>query len=455
MPMTRPQGAPKVLFLSGLQIYPPYSGGHLRSYALANALSRHGVEVFVYSLAGRKNDYLALRRASIQAWPEGIAEYVDRGPLGFLLQYASHALALPPVWLTAYLRAVAASPGERLLPPVLRERLAWCDVVIADFPFVHPIFSTPSAQGRIRVLSTHNVEHRLHEDRLWHRRRVRRAVRAIELAAVGRCDILVSCCVGDAEFFAATARVRRSVVVPNGIDVRRFRGIAAHRSTMRQELGIADDTKLFLFTASRGEANQEAFDYLVEFARSNSRSLAEQKIHILVVGGVASAQVRFPGFTATGKVAVVEPYFAAADVGLNPVWKGAGTNLKTCEFIALRLPVLTTRFGARGYVLEDGKTAFLFDKDTLAPVLSLVRRLFDEDPSRLRQMADAAYAQNENLIDMDTCARALVDAMSEERERSAGLATEAASSSTELVPFLAREAGLPEEPDFGRMPSLG
>jgi cellulase (glycosyl hydrolase family 5) len=99
-----------------LQIYPAYSGGHFRSYGLANALSYHGLEVFVYSLAGRKNDYVALHRPSVQRWPDGIEEYVDRGILGLLIQYASSALALPPVWRTAYLRAAAASPNEMLLP---------------------------------------------------------------------------------------------------------------------------------------------------------------------------------------------------------------------------------------------------------------------------------------------------------------------------------------------------
>jgi glycosyltransferase involved in cell wall biosynthesis len=417
MTIDRPAGRPKVLFLSALQIYPAYSGGHFRSYSLANALKHHGLDVFVYSLAGRKKDYVALHRPSIQRWPEGIEEYVDRGILGLLIQYASRALALPPVWRTAYLRAAAASPNEMLLPAVLREKLAWCDAIVADFPFVYPIFNAPSARGRLRVLSTHNVEHRFQDQRAWYKRRLRAAVREIELAAAEACDVLVSCCADDADFFEANARVRRSVIVPNGVDVRRFRGLEVHRSRIRHELGIADDVTVFLFTASRGAANREAFDYLVDFVRKHARLLEERRIHILVVGGVTAEPLRFPSFTATGKVAVVEPYFAAADAGLNPLWSGAGTNLKTCEFIAMRLPIVTTRFGARGYLLEDGESAFLFEKGTLGAALSLVRRLFDEDPSRLREVAENAYAHNETAVDMTRCARVLVDAMTVERSR--------------------------------------
>ena len=105
----------RVLFLSGLQIYPPLSGGTLRSFALVNALKRHGLDVFVYSLVGRKKDYLSLRRSGVQMWPEGIEEYVDRDPLDSR-SVRQLLLALPPLWLTAYLRAAGRRPGRSCCP---------------------------------------------------------------------------------------------------------------------------------------------------------------------------------------------------------------------------------------------------------------------------------------------------------------------------------------------------
>ena len=403
----------RVLFFSGLQVHPPTSGGNLRSFALASSLERHGLDVFVYSLVGRKKDYLSRRRSSIQVWPEGVEEFVDRGLAGFVVQYGSYALSLPPLWITAYLRAAAASPREVALPRLLRRKLSWCDAVVADFPFLHPIFAAPSARGRLRVVSTHNVEHHMYGGGSWAQRRVREAVRKIEMSAAGACDVLVTCCAGDQRFFEENARVRRSIVVPNGIDVRRFHGTEMYRRGTRESLGVPDGVKVFLFTASTWGPNREAFDYLLAFARDHRELLLSRGIHLLVVGSVVREPVRLPGFTATGKVELAEPYFAAADAALNPICSGAGTNVKMCEFIAARLPIVTTAFGARGFRIEDDRTGFLFEREGLVPVLSRVRALFDEDPARLRRMAEEAYAANEAAIDMDNCARPLAEVLAE------------------------------------------
>jgi glycosyltransferase involved in cell wall biosynthesis len=403
----REPGPVRVLFLSGLQIHPTQSGGTLRTFGLANALQHHGLQVFVYSLVGRKREYLARRPSSIERWPGGLEEYVERGLWSFLAGYGSYTLGLPPVWLTAYLRARA-----RFLPSLLREKLAWSDVVVADFPFTYPIFRAPAARARKHVLSTHNVEHHLLDDPgHWQNRWTRERVRRIELAAAEASDVLVSCSTGDQQFFEAHAKVRRSIVVPNGIDGSRFAGIEARRAETREALGIASDGLLLLFTGSKWGPNREAFEYLLAFAQGHADLLEREKIHLLVVGNVTSEPVRLPGFTATGKVDMAEPYFAAADAALNPINSGAGTNVKMGEFLAVRLPILTTSFGARGFRIDDGRTGFAFEREDLASTLVRVRRLFDEDPGRLRQIAEDAYRENASSVDMDECVRPLVAAL--------------------------------------------
>jgi len=80
---------------------------------------------------------------------------------------------------------------------------------------------------------------------------------------------------------------------------------------------------VFLFMASKWGPNAEAFGDLLAFAKDKRDLLAREGIHILVVWSVAEP-LRIPGLTATGRVVVVEHYFAAADAALNPTRSGAG-----------------------------------------------------------------------------------------------------------------------------------
>ena len=63
---------------------------------------------------------------------------------------------------------------------------------------------------------------------------------------------------------------------------------------------------------------------------------------------MVSTPVREGAFIATGPVPEVLPYFAAADAGLNPITRGSGSNVKLFEYLAARLPVISTLFGVRG-----------------------------------------------------------------------------------------------------------
>lgn len=416
--MTEQSKRVRVLIVSPLQLHPTLSGGHLRTFSMANALSRQGADVFVYSFAGRKSDYLARVPSGIQTWPRSeVLEYVNRSAAGFVANYGSYWLGLPPLWLTGYLHSASKMARAALLPRLLRDKLDWCDVLIADSPFTYSVFGTVAPYSRLRVLNLHNVEHHLLDTNgCWRDRWVRNIVRRVELDAASSADVVVSCSDGDARYFEKHCTVRRSLVVPNGIDVERFRFPPEVRAGMRDRLGFRDErTCVVLFTASKWAANQEAYEYLLAFCESHERVLVEKRLHLLVVGSVVQHPIRLPALTATGRVDVAEPYFAAADAAINPVNTGSGTNVKVGEFIAARLPVLSTAFGARGYSIENARTGFIFKREELLSSLLEFRTIFDSDRQRLTRMSEDAFLVNKHVIDMDECVRPLVDIFRGER----------------------------------------
>ena len=49
-----------------------------------------------------------------------------------------------------------------------------------------------------------------------------------------------------------------------------------------------------------------------------------------------------------------EAALETADVAVNPMLTGSGTNLKMLDYMAAGIPVITTRVGARGLDIPDG-----------------------------------------------------------------------------------------------------
>lgn len=379
----------KVLVLSGLQIFPPESGGQLRTSSLIGALVRRGFEVTVYSMVGRKREYLAGKPSATEVIREGLREHVDRGRFWAALQFCAYRLGLPPLWIPA---AVALHR-----PRELRELLDWCDAVIADFPFLYPV---ANGTDKPVALNTHNVE-----ADLWQRNWVKRCVAAIERRAARRVQRVFCCSEADRDFFLPMTQGGSVSVVPNGVDTSRFIDIASERDSLRSALGYSPVDRVLLFTASSFGPNVEALKWLEQFEAENRALLARKNLRFLVAGSVSKTPFERPFLKVVGTVDRIEPYFAAADLGFNCVLRGSGTNLKMAEFIAAGLPIITTTSGMRGYNLTDGEDCITFTPATLADVLD---RNDLNAPDRLVRLARSAYEKNKHQIDMNWCIEPLV-----------------------------------------------
>jgi glycosyltransferase involved in cell wall biosynthesis len=385
----------KVLILSGLRLFPNQAGGHLRSGNVAKALARLGYDVCIYSLAARREDYGGGSQLLTQSIEPGLVEEINLAlPLG-LAQTLARRLGLPRLWQYPIL-------ASGLIPATLRDRLHWADFFICDLPYVPPV---PGPwRKKPWVLLSHNLEFRLLEQGGFRDRHLFAPIlMEWERTASKRYDGILACATEDYDFFQAHNRESKPIqLVPNGIDAALYAPDAAVRAAVRQELGLTAQDRVILFSGSRYAPNMEALVSLQDFVKRHADALQAASIKFLILGSVAPAS-RSARMIATGFVPSVLPYFQAADFAINPVERGSGSNVKIFEYLAARLPILSTEFGVRGSQLQPERDYLPFTWDTLMSRLynlSLVR-----SPEGWRSFGEEVWQRHASSSDMTEIVR--------------------------------------------------
>jgi len=209
-----------------------------------------------------------------------------------------------------------------------------------------------------------------------------------------------------------TTPIERTVVVPNGIDIRRFGPIAAN---------VVDDLRIrhnvpagapVVGTAVRFEPEKGLKDLVQAMAEIHVR---HPDAILLMVGdgslrGALEAQVdalglrevtRFVGFTDDSR-----PYYAMMDVFVLPVPVGSAS-IGLLEAMAMGVPPVMT-FGGKGEAVIHGETGFCAEPNNPASIAEYVNRLLDDDDERHR-LGTAARAIVEDEFSSQRVAATLTE----------------------------------------------
>ncbi|HYC32529.1 MAG TPA: glycosyltransferase family 4 protein [Gemmatimonadales bacterium] len=321
----------KVLSIFPYPILPLTHGGRVRAYHLAVGLARAGAEV---DLCCPWHPRLPLRSFE----REGIT----------IRPYIFAANALPAVL------------GDRVIPPLLQ--LSWQPYTIGprrllrrtsrydvvEFHFcAHPAWMS-RVRGAARIVyMAHNVERDFvaAQPGLARGHAAQRVAR-LEHRAVRAADLVVTCTAADAARLAELyGSPKAAAVISNGFDEHDVRRADdGERGKLRAELGLAPEELAVLFVGGRAAHNRQA----VRFLEEELLPRISRPARLLVVGECAPPR-RDGRVLALGHVDELRPLLAAADVAVNPVESGSGSNVKLAEYLAAGLPVVTTPVGLRGY----------------------------------------------------------------------------------------------------------
>lgn len=298
---------------------------------------------------------------------------------------------------------IAFSQQGHLSPDYLeqaRRSIAEAEVVVFSHPWVFPLLCDRIKSGQLVVYDSHNVEVFLRRSLLDmgndFERNLLASVASDEYQLLCRADLVLACSTEDARRFTriydtSAAKIR---VIPNGVMTRMRRpATEAEKSEVRRALGLPERlTAIFLGSA---------YGPNIDAARFIAEELAPRlpDVTFVIAGGVgtvvesARANVLI---TKELSVADLSIWLSAADIAVNPMASGSGTNVKMFDFMAAALPVATTAVGARG--IEFGSDeAFLVVEPSVEAFAKAIDRLRAPDlrasiGAQARALVDSSFA---------------------------------------------------------------
>jgi glycosyltransferase involved in cell wall biosynthesis len=230
-------------------------------------------------------------------------------------------------------------------------------------------------------------------------RRVLASVYDVEKQSCQMASVIMVCSEEDGKTLEGLygADPDKMVCVPNGVDLGsvRFRTARANRR-MKLRLDLAD-VLVSCFMGSWHPPNVDAVNTIMNLAQRCPEMV------FLIMGSVCDALKGSPVPVNVKMLGVLEDeekqiVLECADLALNPMAHGSGTNLKMLDYFAAGVPVLSSPFGARGLGLTPGENVLISE---LSDFETALREFMGMDSSERSRLVKSARLLVESRFDWD------------------------------------------------------
>ena len=384
-----------VLVADNQVLDPPVGGGRIRIYELYRHLARLGFDI---SYVGAYD------------WPGPVYRDQMLAP-----HFRECVTPLTQPHFAHNRKYEQATGGKTTIDVTIPKLLEWsprfrrmaeefgrdAGAIIISHPWVYP--HVPRHDHQRLIYDSHNCEFVVKQQILGDTapgKELVEEVRKVEGDLCRAADLVFVCSQDDGDHFIKLYGISKDklVLVPNGVDVEAIRpATTAEKIAARQEFGLSNDQPVLIFIGSGYGPNTEAARFLVTevapalpdcvFAIAGSVKDSYEAAH----GTSKPANVKFLG-TISAEQRL--QFYHAADIALNPMFSGSGTNLKMLDYFAAGLPVISTSAGARGLELTPDECAVCPHEQFVNEISNLLADPVKRDftGNNARRLADDRYS---------------------------------------------------------------
>ncbi len=382
---------PLIVALSTYPIGDRRQGGELRAFHLLAGLADAGAQVKVVSLT-TDADRAGLRR---------LAPGLDEQTVAISQRHSEAEHRMRLVSTTQAITDIAASLLWSATPEFaasLRAELANASGAVLVQPYLASALAALAPRHLPVVLDAQNHEATMKAALLGGTRGGRWLARAAADAEALALDLAAATVTTTSEDSALFRRhdavdADKLHVIANGASVAgspftEGADRAAIGTRLIEGLGLSrPGRRLAVFVGSGHPPNVHAAQRIIDAVRNRD------DVAVALIGRHSELlDGRLPDHVAAlGRVSddLLAEYLAGADVALNPVEEGSGSNLKLVDYFAAGVPVITSRFGARG-VADPERFAMIAPPARLGAALDA---LFIDPHVAERARAARAYAE--------------------------------------------------------------
>jgi len=337
-------------------LYPPDTGGKIRSSKLFERLSRrHEVTIVCFRQPDETDEQAEMMRACCSRLETIPRREIPKFTPRFYCRLAANLFSRYPYTLQKYYDPRM----ERRIRQLLEDD--HYDALLCDFLQLSPnSIRIPFAP---KILFEHNVESVIRKRQ--YERAANPAAKAYlyiqwrklfywEKRAAQAFDRCIMVSESDCRTMAELYGVKNTSAIPTGVDVEYLSPIE----------GEADGDHLVFTGSMDWLPNEDAMIFFVEQILPLIRREAEVKFWIVgrnPTPAVERLARQNPDVEVTGTVDDIRPFIGRAKVYVVPLRVGGGTRIKIFEAMAMGKAVVSTTVGAEGLPVSDGENIILAD----------------------------------------------------------------------------------------------